>query len=176
MEGTFLLLPSGDITDGQNHNVNDDDSLHGNGSRRLSLPNISYHHHHPLNPRLTGRAALLVQQRRNLCQWPHSLFPPLLPDSSFPLYPPTKEGKRREGAHFRLMTLSAKPDKTPLFGVGYRGYGGQGCGRSTKVISGYVHLERKERRQQEHQQTLTHDIPRPPTYFIILGFIAINFT
>ena len=40
----------------------------------LSLPNISYHHHHPLNPRLTGRAALLVQQRRNLCQWPHSLL------------------------------------------------------------------------------------------------------
>ena len=74
----------------------------------------------------------------------------------------------KEGAHFRLMTLSAKPDKTPLFGGG-RGNAGR---RSTKVIPGYVHLERKERRwRKEHLHSSTSELQRATINLISCQFL-----
>ena len=67
------------------------------------------------------------------------------------------------------MTLSAKPDKTPLFGGGRGNAGRRG---STKVIPGYVHLERKERRwRKEHLHSSTSELQRATINLISCQFL-----
>ena len=113
---------------------------------------------------LTGRSQGLYSGRSPFSSATQSvsMAPLLLSVSPLPGSPLSSQ-RGKAGAHFRLMTLSAKPDKTPLFGVG--------SGSRTKVISGYVHLERKERRQQEHLLLQTSEIQR---YINLLNIIIFS--